>query len=322
MWAVCYVSIGGPPTLSLKATLLVNSAARGVSKTFDSSKLTRYLAKRGCETSLVLPTSAADATRQARASAERGDDLLFVVGGDGSVRDAALGLAGSETALAAIPAGTVNIWAKESGIPRGIKASLDSHLAGQSVHMDLGRAGDSCFLLMAGVGWDAAIANRVSKRLKKATGDIAYMAQAAWMAPRLRAQPTIWRSGGEQFDEPLAWMVISNTRLYGGKVRLTPDAVIDDGEFDVLAMCPHGFGEAARLVTKVVLGKRSDERIVQRRTAELEIETPGLAVQLDGDFVGETPMKFTVDSRGLLVSVPGGVLAPIFAGVHVDRRKP
>ncbi|MGE3074937.1 MAG: diacylglycerol kinase family protein [Dehalococcoidia bacterium] len=308
--------------MPLNATLLVNTAARGVSKTFDGSQLTAYLAKHGCETRLVLPTSAVDATRQARVAAERGDDLLFVVGGDGSVRDAALGLAGSETALAAVPAGTVNIWAKESGIPKGIRASLDAHLAGQSVHMDLGRAGESCFLLMAGVGWDAAIANRVSKRLKKATGDIAYMAQAAWMAPRLRARKARWRAGNENFDEPLAWMVLSNTRLYGGKVRLTPKAVIDDGELDLLAMCPRGVADTARLATKIILGKRSDDRFVQRRVSEIEIETPGLAVQLDGDFVGETPMRFTVEPRGLLVSVPGGVLAPIFAGIHIDRRKP
>ncbi|MGE0600892.1 MAG: diacylglycerol kinase family protein [Dehalococcoidia bacterium] len=308
--------------MPLNATLLVNSAARGVSASFDGSKLTRYLARHDCETRLVLPASAADATREARRSAERGDDLLFVVGGDGSVRDAALGLAGSETALAAVPAGTVNIWAKESGIPKGIRASLDAHLAGQSVHMDLGRAGDSCFLLMAGVGWDAAIANRVSKRLKKATGDIAYMAQAAWMAPRLRAHEARWRAGNECFDEPLAWMVLSNTRLYGGKVRLTPKAVIDDGQLDALAMCPRGFADTARLATKIILGKRSDDRFIERRVSEVVIETPGLAVQLDGDFVGETPMKFTVEPRSLLVSVSGGVLAPIFSGVHIDRRKP
>lgn len=308
--------------MDLKATLLVNTAARGVRESFDGSKLTRYLGKHGCATELVLPESAADATRHARLSAERGDDLLFVVGGDGSVRDAALGLAGSETALAAVPAGTVNIWAKEAGIPRGLRASLDAHLAGQSVHMDLGRAGDSCFLLMAGVGWDAAIAKRVSKRLKKATGDVAYMAQAAWMAPQLRVQQASWHSGAEHFDQPLAWMVLSNTRLYGGKVQLTPEAVIDDGELDVLAMCPRGVVDTARLASKITLGKRTDDRFIFRRTDVVEITTPGLAVQLDGDFAGETPMTFSVEPRKLLVSVPGGDLAPIFAGVHIDRRKP
>ena len=56
------------------------------------------------------------------------------------------------------------------------------------------------------------------------------------------------------------------------------------------------------------------------RTPELTIETAGLPVQLDGDYAGETPMRFCVDPGALLVSVPGGPLARIFAREHIDRR--
>ncbi len=301
-------------------TVLVNPAARGVAKDFDGTRITRYLARRGVEAGLVLPSSGTDATVKARESAERGDDILFVVGGDGSVRDTALGLAGSETALAAVPSGTVNIWAREAGIPTGMRTAIDAHLDGQSVHMDLGRAGEHCFLLMAGVGWDAEIASHVNPRLKRATGDIAYMLQAAWMAPGLRARRSRWTTPGAAFEDDLAWMVLGNTRLYGGKVHLTPGAVIDDGQLDVVAFCPHGFGETLRLARKVALGKREDPRIVHVRTPELTVETPGLAVQLDGDYVGATPMTFSVDPGALLVSVPRGPLAQIFGREHVDRR--
>ncbi|NJD65825.1 MAG: hypothetical protein FIB00_11385, partial [Chloroflexi bacterium] len=116
-----------------RGTVLVNLAARGVTKDFDGTRITRYLARKGVAAGLVLPSSGADATVKAREAAERGDDILFVVGGDGSVRDTALGLAGSETALAAVPAGTVNIWAREAGIPTGIRAAVAAHLDGQSV---------------------------------------------------------------------------------------------------------------------------------------------------------------------------------------------
>lgn len=309
-----------PAKLTLCATMLVNTAARGVSDSFDATRIVRYLAKQGCETTLVRPESAADATRKARVSAERGDHLLFVVGGDGTVRDAALGLKGSGTALAAVPAGTVNIWAKEAGIPRSVRQSLDAHLSGQSVHMDLGIAGESCFLLMAGIGWDAEVAAKVSPTLKKRTGDIAYMAQAAWMAPRLRTRQARWATAERDHEEPLAWMVLGNTRLYGGKVHLTPEAVIDDGQLDCLALCPRGLAETARLARKMALGRREDERMVRFRTAEVRIETPGFPVQLDGDYVGETPMTFSVDKGALLVSVPAGPLAPIFEREHINRR--
>jgi diacylglycerol kinase (ATP) len=238
------------------------------------------------------------------------------------VRDAARGLAGSATALAAVPAGTVNIWAREAGIPRGIRAALDAHIAGQSVHMDLGRANDDCFLLMAGAGWDADVTARVSKRLKKSIGDVAYMLQGAWMAPRLRSRQARITAGTEVFVEPLAWMVLSNTRLYGGKIHLTPSATLDDGLLDILAMSPAGPVDTVRIAGKLLLGKHQDRRVRAMRLPELTIETPGIPLQLDGDFAGETPARFWVDRRALLVSVPAGGLPPIFGAPHTDRRKP
>ena len=307
---------------AMKATVLVNTAARGVKASFDPSRVVRYLEKRGFNTALVLPTSAEDTTAKARDSADRGDDLLFAIGGDGTVREAAAGLAGSETALAAVPGGTVNIWTKEAGIPGSIRRAIDAHLAGQSIHIDLGRANEQRFLLMAGVGWDAEIANRVSRRLKTATGDLAYIAQAVRMAPGLRPRLARWIAGEQSAEESLAWMVLGNSRLYGGRVQLTGDAAIDDGELDVVAFCPERVTDTVRLAGKVALGRKEDARLKRFRAPELTIETPGLAVQLDGDYAGETPMTFSVERSALLVSVPAGPLPPLFGREHIDRRKP
>ena len=304
------------------ATVLVNPAARGIPALFDGSKVVRYLARFGIEARLVVPASSLQATSEAEQSARRADDLLFVIGGDGSVRDAALGLAGSNTALAAVPCGTVNIWARESGIPTTLRAALDSHIHGQSVHMDLGRANGQCFLLMAGIGWDAEIARHVPAWLKRRVGDLAYLTQAAWMLPRLRPRHARWVAGGVAVEEPLAWMVLGNTRLYGGLIHLTPDAANDDGMLDLIALCPRDIFQGARLAGKLSVGRfRTDPRVIQSRAPEVRIDTPGLAVQLDGDFTGETPMTFSADPGALLVSVPAGPLMPVFARPHVDRRK-
>ena len=307
--------------MTRRATVLVNPAARGVSERFDGSKIVRYLGKRGVEARLTVPSSPADAVREAQQSGERGDDLLFVIGGDGSVRDAAYGLAGSNTALAAVPAGTVNVWSKEAGIPSGIRQALDAHIGGQSIHIDLGRANGQAFLLMAGIGWDAEVARRVPGWLKRRVGDIAYIVQAAWMLPRLRPRHARWTADGLEMDEPLALMVLGNTRLYGGRIRLTPDAAIDDGKLDLIALCPQTILEGARITAKLASASfRDDSRVLQTRAAEVVVKTPGLAVQLDGDFVGHTPMAFTADPGALLVSVPAGPLAEIFTRPHIDRR--
>lgn len=296
------------------ATVLVNPSARGVSERFDGMRVVRYLARHEIEAQLITPSSVLDATREAAESAKRADDLLFVVGGDGSVRAAADGLAGSDTALAALPAGTVNVWAIEAGIPRDIKSALDGHISGQVVRADLGRADGQCFLLMAGIGWDAEVARRVPSWLKEYVGDYAYLTQAAWMLPRFRPRMAQWTAGETAFEEPLGWMVLGNTRLYGGRIHLTPDATVDDGQLDLIALCPENITDAARLLAKLAIRRfRDDARVFQSRAGEVSISTPGLAVQLDGDFAGRTPMTFSADRGALCVSIPAGPLPAIFS---------
>ncbi|MCC7366755.1 MAG: diacylglycerol kinase family lipid kinase [Dehalococcoidia bacterium] len=303
-----------PPYRS--ATLLVNPAARGVARRVpEPERIVRYLRHRGLEAQLVTPGSALEATAAAEAAAARGDDLLFVAGGDGSVRDAALGLAGSDTALAALPAGTVNIWARETGVPRGIRAAVDAHLAGQTAHVDLGRADGHCFLLMASAGWDAAVARRVSPRLKRRLGDVAYMLQGAKMAPRLRPIPACWHTDGAAHEGRVGVLVVSNTRVYGGKVQFSPGAFADDGLLDVVAACPGSPWAVARLGARLARGRIAADPAATAEVAhEVTIDTPGIPYQLDGDYAGESPVTFRADPGALRVSLPAGprpaILAP------------
>lgn len=295
------------------ATVLVNPAARGIQRA-DPDRLARYLRKQGLRTTLVVPDSPDAATAAAGEAAVRGDELLFVLGGDGSLRDAALGVAGSGTAVAAVPVGTVNIWAKEAGIPHGVRAAVDAHLGGQVQRIDLGRANGSCFLLMASVGWDAEVARRVNPGWKRKLGDVAYMLEAARTLPRLRPVRTRWRTTTAH-EDGVALMVISNTRLYGGLVKFAPGALADDGLLDVVALCPTNAFETARLSARLALARVGDDvRTIVERAEEVHVETPALPVQLDGDYFGETPMTFRVDRGALLVSVPAGPLPAIIAG--------
>ncbi len=297
-----------------QATLIVNRAARRVARGFDADRVVRYLRRHGVETRVEEPLSPEAATAVAREAARRGDQLVFAVGGDGTLRDVAEGLAGSTVALAAIPGGTVNIWCKEAGIPHGLKAALDAHIGGQRARVDLGMAGERPFLLMASVGWDAAIAARVSARLKARFGDYAYMAQALRDFRRLRTREASWTSGLAHYTAPLGLMVLSNSRVYGGRVRPSPAARIDDGLLDVAALCPRRRGDGLRLGGRFALSRlHGDRGVTEARVADLAFETPGFAVQADGDPIGETPMRFSVREGALLVSVPAGPLPAIFS---------
>ena len=80
-----------------------------------------------------------------------------------------------------------------------------------------------------------------------------------------------------------------------------------------MALCPRTLTDALRLAGRVGLSRvHGDRHAIEGRTAELRVITSGLAVQLDGDYAGETPMTFSVAPRALLVSVPAGRLSAIF----------
>lgn len=297
-------------------TLLVNQAARRVAATkLNTPAMARYIERRGFTVTTVLPASGEEATFEAHTAAARGDTLLFAAGGDGTLRDCAAGLSGSDTALAALPGGTVSVWCREAGIPRGFRDAVDTHLSGQVTAMDLGLADNAPFLLMASLGWDAAVTRSVPPALKRLVGDAAYVIRAATMAPWARTTAVRWRTGLAIDEHPLALMVISNTRLYGGRVRFAPEATAVDGCLDFVALCPVGLAGTARLGWKALRSRADGDRAtVSGRVTELTVETAGVPVQLDGDYVGETPMAFRVAPLALRVSVPAGSLPPILRG--------
>lgn len=295
------------------ATILVNPTARRVRHGFNAPGAKRFLERHGIATRIAVPESARGFEREARRAAERGDDLLFSVGGDGTLRLAAGAIAGSETALAVIPAGTADVWAKETGIPRGFRAAFEAHIRGQRLQADLGRAGGEPFLLLASLGWDAEIASHVSGPVKRILGPGAYVLHGALRAPRMRPSAMRWSDDTGSHEADVAVMVISNSRLYGGMVSFTPGATVDDGLLDACVLCPAGHGDGVRLAAKLGLGRLAGDRCVAcSRSPTYTIETPGIPLEVDGDVVGASPVEIRVEPGALMVSVPAGAPPPIF----------
>jgi len=295
-----------------RVTLLLNPYARRAGR-FDATGALHYLRRRGICARLTVPTSVDAMRRAARMSAEDGDDLLLVVGGDGSLRVAAGELAGTKTALGAVPAGTADVWCREVGIPRRFRAAIEAHLRGQVVEVDLGRANGEPFLLMAGIGWDAFVARSVDPITKRVLGPAAYVLHGFIRAPFLRLhdldatlEPAELLDG---FDERAAraLIVFGNPRLYAGVTELTPAASARDGLLDVWTLTPRTLLAAAWRGVRLALG-RPGQSVPGPRVSRAEIRAPGIPVQLDGDPVGETPLSIWVEPRALRVSVPAGPL--------------
>ena len=295
-----------------RALVILNPAARGapsIEKLRDAIN-----ALEGWEPSLTETSASGDAIDMARDAAQRGIEAVVACGGDGTMNEVANGLAGSETAMATIRGGTANVWAKEIGVPKKLSKAVSVIATGDVRTMDLGRAGDRYFLLMAGVGFDASILQRVSSGLKRRFGAIAYALPSIGRAFGHRAVDANLVTDGAAASSPLFWLLLGNTRNYAGVLNLTHMAQADDGLLD-FCLLEHGGLPRLAWLALWALFKRHQNRagVVYQKVGTVEVRTPGLPVQIDGEYLGETPMTFSVAPGALKVIVPSGLASPLFS---------
>jgi diacylglycerol kinase (ATP) len=255
----------------------------------------------------LRPTKApGDATIQASVAASLGYDVVVAAGGDGTVNEVMNGLVGTKTALAVLPIGTVNIWARELGLSMDLRRAATAFIDAKLQQMDVGKAGERHFLLMAGVGFDAAVTAIINPQEKKALGVLAYVKQAIQLAWRFQGVSTHLRIDGKRVRGRILMLVIGNSQLYGGVIKLTANALVNDGLLDVCVIKGSSMLVAPlRLLSIFSRAYNRDPKVVYYRAKQIQIRgKKSLPVQVDGDYLGKTPMNFKVVPASLWVLVP------------------
>lgn len=263
------------------------------------------------------PTRAAgDGRRLGRLAAQQGYDLVVAAGGDGTINEVINGLAGSATALAPLPLGTMNVWARELRLPLQPRAAAAALLEWRVRPIDLGRAGERYFLLMAGIGFDAAITAGIRADDKRRLGALAYVITGVRQALSVRGARARLLIDGKAISRRILQVVVGNSQLYGGLVKITYHAAIDDGLLDVCVIKGDNGLAAIRRVLAII-GRRQgrDPEIEYYRARSVQIAArPALPVQVDGDPIGVTPMVFEV--------VPGALRALLPRDLPEDLLRP
>jgi YegS/Rv2252/BmrU family lipid kinase len=296
------------------ALLIRNPVARHALSDERLNQVIDVAVAAGWQIETVATDRSGRATELARAAAERGVDVVIVHGGDGTLNEALNGLAGTATAVAVLRGGTANVWAKETQCAKDPVASMRAITTGVRRCVDLGRAGDRYFLLMAGVGLDAAIVPRVSGRMKRWLGPAAYIIAGIGAAMRFKTRVVRMTIDGEPLETPLHWLLAGNTRSYGGVIKLTDLAVVDDGLLDVALMRRGGAWRLIADGARALFGRhRGSRNVLYRRARTIEIAHAGIPVQVDGEPCGETPLRIDVVPQALDVIVPRGLDSPLFA---------
>jgi diacylglycerol kinase family enzyme len=254
-----------------------------------------------------LETTPEDPGRgQAAKAVEDGAELIFVCGGDGTVMAVVTALAGTDVALAVLPAGTGNLLAANLGLGTDAAAGVEVAIEGGRKRIDVGAVGDQCFAVMAGMGFDAQMLEGTSDTAKKHIGWLAYVGGAAkhLRNPPMRIRLVI--DGGAPMPRRPRSVIVGNVGRLQGGVRLLSEAQPDDGKLDVAVLSPRSLGHWARLGWAVV---RRSKRVplMETYTAErVEIySNRPQSRQLDGDLIepGKS-MKIQIRRRALLLCVP------------------
>ncbi len=293
--------------MTRRGALLYNPAAGRRRAEWLRDEICAALAAGGWEIEAAPTGSPGGATTLAAELARDGRvEAVFAVGGDGTLREVAAGLLGSEVALAPLPAGTTNVLVRALGVPRDPLAAARALAAGVRRPLAVGICGETPFLMMVSAGLDAAIMGALSGDLKARWGQLAVVAQglASWRGygyPQLTA-----RWDGEQGSGSFA--CVCNIPLYGGSLAMVPTARWDDDALELVLL--HSAGRRATLsfAADLVRGRhlaRPDVTAVCVGEVEL-IGPPELPLQVDGDTCRETlPARVRVAKRRLQVLVPG-----------------
>jgi len=309
----------GTPEVPKKIAAIIVNPTKFDNLDAVRAQVTRGCAAAGWDQPLWVETTAQDpGTGQARQAVQDGATVICPLGGDGTVRAVAAALVGTETPLGLLPGGTANLLARNLNLPTdSLDDALKVALTGQNKRIDVGRLTvdrsgehehpeEHIFLIMAGLGFDAAIMADAPERLKKTVGPLAYTFSGAKNLRGPQFKVRIKVDDNAEFSRRTRTVVIGNCGKITGGLVLMPRAQVDDGWLDAVILSPVGVVGWVALAGRVISQKRKGHERVdhhQLKSVTIRCDRPE-PVQIDGDTIGAARvLSATVDPLALVVRV-------------------
>lgn len=293
----------------MRACVIFNPTAKG-----DKAKhFRRHLDMIGAECALKQTTAAGGARPLAAEAIREGFDTIVAAGGDGTLNEALNGMGdvpdGFERArLGVLPLGTVNVFAKEIGLPMKLEEAWRVLRAGEETKIDLpwvehelnGATVRRYFAQLAGAGLDARAIELVDWQLKKKMGSLAYI-WAGIVALRDKPAKITAANGKESATGEL--VLIGNGRFYGGKYRVFAQADLRDGLLEVCVFPKANWTALARCLGMFFAGRDLPPGIANSFRAEtLTLSSPTKTpLEVDGESIGHLPAKLSIERHKLRV---------------------
>jgi len=339
----------------MQAELIYNPSGGQVVVRHELDNVLGFLNRSGWSVTLRETSKPLEATELARHAVNRGARVVIAAGGDGTVNEVANGLVNTDAALGVLPVGTTNSWALQMGIPalnpmlpgtQAVKliAALEERIARplpasyyrkvlldaarvlveeNIIAVDMGELSGRHFLMWAGIGFDAAIAQSIPLKEKRALGSWAYVLPTIESAYRYSGTDVCLNLDGKVVNVSTPLIVVSNIQLYGGIIAIGAKACVNDARLDVCIFKGGGFFTFAQHAMKVLSHRHlRDPKVEYYQCREIVVESAHpLPVQIDGEPFTRTPVAIHTVPSALKVIVPKLVPADLFSSLTSSSRQ-
>lgn len=262
------------------------------------------------------------APKQVRRAIADGAELIFAWGGDGMVQRCVHALAGSDAALAILPAGTANLLAENLGIPHDITQAVQLGLTGPRHRLDTGSVNGERFAVMAGAGLDAAMIKDADGGLKDRFGRAAYVYTATRNLSARRVKAVVKVDGKRFFTGKVSCVLIGNVGKILGGVEVFPSARPDDGLLDIGVVTAGSPAQWARTFSRVASGNAAKSPFVQLtrgKRVKLRFARP-FRYELDGGArAAVTKLDIKVHPASVTICVPA---TPVRSDISTSLMPP
>jgi diacylglycerol kinase (ATP) len=286
----------------VKLKLIFNPAAgRGRARKHVTRAAERLRAL-GADVDVHSSTSPADLTTQAAESSRAGYDRVVICGGDGTLNLAVREFDLARGTMALLPFGSGDDFARVLGIPRDVDGACELAVRGTPRSVDVAQANGLRYLGVAGLGFDSEVASFANEHSSFLRGSAVYLYAILRVLPRFTPRPVTINGKPDE----IMFAAVGNSRQYGAGIRITPNAVVDDGELDFCIVHRTSRLQLLKTLPKAYTGAHVKSPFVETgRGLVFTFEAPQrMEVYADGERLTETPVRFELAAGKLRIVAP------------------
>lgn len=300
----------------MKAEVIVNLTAGGGKPNHHLETVLKYLKENGLNFKVCITSRQGEAVELAQRAADNGAELIVSVGGDGTVNEIVNGIMKSKNnpSLGIIPLGWANDFIKSTDIPSDIIEACKILIRGKIKEIDVGIINEKIYFAnICGVGFDAEVA-LLANQMKSKHPNLRILSAFVYVFATIKKllSPFSYHNvkikfNGQEIHSKILFIAFSNGKFYGGRFKITPEAILDDGLLEICLVEEMGRFKYLSIIPKVFKGTHASIKGVNfYRAKEVVIQSsePILA-QVSGEVIeGQKEFSITLLPKSLKLIVP------------------